>query len=70
MKPIEIRILLIRARKSQNQIARELGITQGFVGQVILGIRKTQYVREAIAKAVGRSVEKLWPNTNHKRKAA
>ncbi len=60
----------MRARKSQCQIARELGVTQGFVGQVILGIRKTQYVREAIAKAVRKRVEDLWPNSNHKKKAA
>ena len=78
MKPIDIRILLMRAKKSQNSIAKELDITQSFVAQVILGIRKTQYVREAIAKAVGKRVEDLWPSctkasearSNHKRKAA
>ncbi len=68
MEPIEIRILLMRARKSQSQIARELGITQGFVGQVILGLRHTQRVRMAIAKAVGKPVSELWPN--QKKKAA
>lgn len=79
MEPIDIRILLMRARKSQSGIARELGVTQGFVGQVILGLRHTQRVRSAIAKAVGRPVEKLWPSytkvsegrpQNNKRKAA
>ena len=70
MEPIDIRILLMRARKSQSQIARELGVTQGFVGQVILGLRHTQRVRSAIANAVGKPVEKLWPQANHKRKAA
>ena len=70
MKPIEIRILLLRAGKSQSEIARELGVTQGFIAQVILGLRKTQYVQEAIAKAVGKRVESLWSRSNHKRKAA
>jgi transcriptional regulator with XRE-family HTH domain len=78
MKPIDIRILLMRARKSQSQIARELEVTQGFVGQVILGLRHTQRVRMAIAEAVGKPIEKLWPSytkvsegkPNSKRKAA
>jgi len=70
MKSIEIRVLLLRAGKTQGQIAKELGITRAFVNQVVLGVRHTSYIREAIAKAVGKPVEKLWPNSNHKRKAA
>ncbi len=79
MEPIDIRILLMRAKVSQNSIAKKLGITQGFVGQVILGLRTTKYVREAIAEAVGKPIKKLWPADakamagrpqNNKRKAA
>jgi DNA-binding transcriptional regulator LsrR (DeoR family) len=70
MTPKEIKILLFEAEITQTEIAKKLCVTLGFVNQVILGIRKTQYVRDAIAKAVGKPVEKLWPQSNHKRKAA
>ena len=43
------------------QIADQLGVTHGFVSQVIHGVRSTKYVREAIAAAVNKSVHELWP---------
>jgi predicted transcriptional regulator len=70
MKPIEIRILIMRTGTSQTQIARDLGITQGCVGQIILGVRHTKWIQEGIARAVGKPVERLWPKQNNKRKAA
>ena len=67
---IEIKVALLRAGTNQMEIARKLGITKQFVNQVIKGHRPTRRVREAIARAVGKPVEKLWPNSNHNRKAA
>ena len=66
---IEIRIKMMRAGINAAEIAESLGITQPFVHQVITGLRDTQYVRESIAKALNRPIEKLWPK-NNKRKAA
>jgi DNA-binding transcriptional regulator LsrR (DeoR family) len=63
---LEIRIKMMRAGVSAAQIAEQLGVTEPFVHQVITETRDTQYVREAIAKALKKPVEKLWPN--HKRK--
>ncbi len=62
MDHIEIKILLIRAGVSQSSIARKLHVTVGFVNQIITGRRHTKRVRMAIAKAVGRRVEELWPS--------
>jgi len=67
---IEIRIKMMRAGISASEIANSLGITQPFVHQVITGLRKNRYIREAIARALNQPVEKLWPNQKHKIKAA
>jgi DNA-binding transcriptional regulator LsrR (DeoR family) len=65
---LEIRIKMMRAGVTAAHIAEQLGVTEPFVHQVITEMKNTQYVREAIAKALNKPVEKLWPN--HKRKAA
>jgi transcriptional regulator with XRE-family HTH domain len=70
MDHIEIKILLLRAGVSQSAIARKLHVTVGFVNQIITGRRHTKRVRMAIAEAVGKQVEDLWPESNHKKKAA
>jgi lambda repressor-like predicted transcriptional regulator len=70
MKPIDIRILIMKAGTSQSQIARELGVTQGFVGQVILGLRHTKRIQDGIAGAVGKPSERIWPKQNSKKRAA
>jgi transcriptional regulator with XRE-family HTH domain len=70
MTPVEIKILLLRAGITQTAIAQKIGVTVCFVNQIISGYRPTQYVRQAIADAVGKRVEELWPESNQKRKAA
>ena len=61
MKPVEIKILMMRAGVTQTKIAKQLGITIPFVNQIISGIRPTKYIRESIADAIGKPVEELWP---------
>ena len=78
MEPIEIIIHMKRARVSQSAIARKINVTPGFVNQVVWNVRRTGYVRRAIAKAVGKRVQELWPSyakasegsPSHNRKAA
>jgi len=62
MKGSEIKKLMTSAGVSQGEIAGRLGVTKGLVYQVINGIRSTKRVRQAIADAVGKSVEELWGN--------
>jgi transcriptional regulator with XRE-family HTH domain len=70
MTPIDLRILLLKAGVSQASIAKKLGVTLGFVNQIVYGRRSTKRVRMAIARAVGKRAEDLWPDSNNKRKAA
>jgi hypothetical protein len=70
MNTVEIKILLYRNRKSISSIARDLKVTDAFVHHVINGRRSTKRVRMAISQAVGKPVEKLWPQANNKKKAA
>lgn len=60
MKGGDIKKLMILAGISQAEIAERLGITKSLVNHVVSGIRSNQKVRQAIADAVGRSVEELW----------
>lgn len=61
MNPIEIKILMIRAGITQADIGRKLGLSRAFINQVVLGHRPTKQVKQAIAEAVGKPVEDLWP---------
>ena len=67
--PVEIKIALIRARKSQADIARNLGVDKAIVTRVIKGQRTSKRVRMAIAEAVGKRIEDLWPSRPYKRAA-
>jgi len=61
MTPVEIKIELLRAGINQSQIAKKLSVTPTLVNQVIWGIRPAKYVREAIAEAIGKPIEEIWP---------
>jgi lambda repressor-like predicted transcriptional regulator len=67
--PLEIKIALLRAGKSQAKIARRLGVSKAQVTMVIKGKRAQKRVRRAIAKAVGRRVNELWPSGPFKKAA-
>lgn len=47
---IEIKIALLRQRKTQKQIARKLGITEGHLSLVISGKRRSRRVLRALAR--------------------
>jgi DNA-binding XRE family transcriptional regulator len=66
--PIEIKIAFIRLGKTQAEVARNLGVSNVIVTNVIKGRRTSKRVKAAIAKALGKRVSELWPN--HKKKAA
>ena len=58
----KIRIEMIKADVKIVEIASHLGITPSAVHQVVSGNRSTLRIREAIAKAVGKPVDELWPS--------
>lgn len=62
MDPYEIRIALLRARTNMSEIARAERVTPAFVRQVVFGERKTERIRKAIARAIGKEVTEIWPD--------
>lgn len=61
MDGLDIAYRLRKLGKTQSQIARELGVGQGVVGNVIHG-RSTAYaIARYIAELLESQVEELWP---------
>lgn len=61
MTPYEIKAHLIMKRVKQRQIAKQLGVTDGAVHQVIYGLETSRRIRKAIAKAIGLPESQIWP---------
>lgn len=71
LQPHELaRILLDRAKISNNQLAVELGVTQAHISAVIRRLRKSRFVEAHIADRLGVPVDVLFPIDEPKRKAS
>ena len=66
----KIKSLLIENGITQTSIAEEEGVSASYVHQVIHRIKTGQRVREAIANALGKTVDELWPTDKQSSKAA
>jgi len=62
METRKIKANLILAGVTQSEIARSLGIKVASVNDVVSGKRKNPRIRSAIAEAIGKPVEKIWPD--------
>ena len=60
--PLEIRNALYRADLNQAAVARELNVSPAHISKVIDGITASRRVHEAIAKAIGEDIKRIWPN--------
>lgn len=58
---------LRRRGLSGAEISRRAGVSRGQVSDVMSGRRKGQKVREEIARALGKKVEKVFKEGNHDR---
>jgi lambda repressor-like predicted transcriptional regulator len=67
MSPKEIIILLKLLDVTQSSVAKNLNITVPAVNSVIKGLRQNPRIRQAIAAAIGRPVEQIWPPENAKK---
>ena len=54
MDPVELKIILLRARKSQTQVARELGITPQAINQVLNGYCRSRRIENYILSLRGK----------------
>ena len=61
MTPLDIKIELMRAGISQADIARDCGVSRSQVSRVICNQCVSDHVRRAVASAIGRGVDKVWP---------
>ena len=68
MQPHEIRAALVLARVTITSIARDLGVKPPTVHAVITGKRPTPRIRQAIAEAIGRPVEEVFPTSRRRQK--
>jgi len=64
MSPNKIKAMMVERGVKQVDIARELGIAPSSVGGAIKGYRqhRSRRVHEAVARRVGKPIEKLWPH--------
>lgn len=62
MEPLEIRIALLRADIKQSEIARNCKVSKVSVGRVIDGHSTSDRIQRVIAKAIGQSVEDVFPD--------
>lgn len=61
MTPNQIRAEMMLKNIRPVDIARRLNVTRSAVTNVIKGVKTSQRIREAIAEAIGKDVEAVWP---------
>lgn len=71
----EVKSLMVLRGVKQIDICRKLEVTPGAISMVVSGKRGSPRLRQAIASALGKRVEDLWPpmesgQAREKRKAA
>jgi hypothetical protein len=62
----EIKAFMALADVKGVDIARSLGVTPTWVSLVLRGHKRSARVQGAIAAAVGKPVEELWPDEEHR----
>ena len=61
MKPIDIKIELMRSGVKQTDIAKKCNVKPPHVHKVICNTTKSARVRKVIADILGKKVEQIWP---------
>ncbi|MFA7346876.1 MAG: helix-turn-helix domain-containing protein [Desulfurivibrionaceae bacterium] len=70
MKPHEIRAAMVLAQTKIKDIAEQCGHHPPAVHQVINNERPNPRIRAAIAEAIGKPVEEIWPVQKSEEQAA
>lgn len=61
----ELRIAMLLLGVSQVSIATKVGVPRSYVHQVITGERAFPEIRQAIAEAIGKPVDFIWPSSGN-----
>lgn len=62
MTPREIRAELILRGINQRSIADQLGVSESAVSHVISGRKRSDRIRRAVARALGKPVHRVFPD--------
>lgn len=62
----QIKAQLILAGITHKQIAESLGVQRPSVSEVVGGLKKSKRIRAAVARALGTTIEALWPPENNR----
>lgn len=60
----KIKALIVLNRTSVSEIARRAGVTRQWVSLVVNGHKTSRRIRKAVASAVNKRVEDLWPDAS------
>jgi lambda repressor-like predicted transcriptional regulator len=69
MSPLEIKIALMLAGRSQTSIAREYGLTRQAVNEVVRGAASSRRIERRISEVTGIPLSRLWPHRYGRRVA-
>jgi DNA-binding XRE family transcriptional regulator len=57
----ELKLLMLKQHITYGDIARKLGVSRKTVCVVACGFERSERIQAALAEAVGKSVQELWP---------
>jgi lambda repressor-like predicted transcriptional regulator len=63
MRPVDIRIAMLRVGVGQAALAREMKVSRTAIHLVIEGKSTSHRIRTAIAEAIHEDIERIWPAT-------
>lgn len=56
-----LKLAIVASGRHQKDIAAEIGMDPAQLSRIVNGLHAPDSTREAIARALGRKVEELWP---------
>lgn len=65
-----LRRAIFESRRTQAEIAREVGIDPGHMSKIANGLHAPEPTRQKIADALGRTITDLWPEDDEQGQAA
>jgi transcriptional regulator with XRE-family HTH domain len=64
-KPTPLKRAIFDSGKTQKRVADEVGINESHLSRIVNGLHADEGTRVAIAAALERQVDELWPNAPH-----
>lgn len=68
-KPTPLKLAVVMSGRRQKDIATEVGTDEATLSRIVNGLHADDRMRSAIAAALGRQVDELWPADEEQRAA-